>query len=414
MLAIVVDSESRDKLVLVAVWDVDGNERQVLLPARSVASGTAGISFLVDAGLVIMPDFGKLVAGFIHLSRPQGRLERTELTGWLKDSPVFVYPGEIIGQQTGVEILHEPKSKALTQAFYSRGTLEEWRQHVAVLAKGNPLMAFVLCASLSGPLLKVVGFTGGGSHLYGRSSRGKTTMAQFAASVHGDATDPGVPTSRSLVRTWHTTANALDALAEAHSDTLLVLDEAGSFAGKDLDQTIYQLCGGQEKSTMLSSRKLRRSGNWRSNLLSTGEISIQQRIEASGRLAMAGQLVRLIDIPIGEIFTDTKGMEPGQFATELKNVCRKYFGTAGKAFVRSLQKVLAEDPEALADSLRDYVEEYAQDLAVDDVAPEQMRILRRFALYQVAGELAVQWGILPLTDADVVQAVQHARDLLYW
>ncbi len=35
--------------------------------------------------------------------------------------------------------------------------------------------------------------------LYGPPGCGKTSLAQFAAAVYGDATDPGVPTSKTLV-----------------------------------------------------------------------------------------------------------------------------------------------------------------------------------------------------------------------
>jgi hypothetical protein len=45
------------------------------------------------------------------------------------------------------------------------------------------------------------------------------------------------------------------------------------------------------------------------------------------------------------------------------------------------------------------------------MVPEARRGLHRFALVQVAGQLAVEWQILPsYTSEDVIQAIRVARD----
>ena len=71
------------------------------------------------------------------------------------------------------------------------------------------------------PILNLLGHEGCGFNFYGHSSRGKTTLAKAAASVWGKGDSPG------FVRSWRSTANALEATAALHTDTLLVLDELG-------------------------------------------------------------------------------------------------------------------------------------------------------------------------------------------
>jgi len=397
---------------LVEVFDVDGNSREVALAASEIAGGGNAIRRLAEAGMVIVPGMEKKLLTYIQLYTPAERFDHTGASGWVGERNAFLVGQEVIGDDDGRRVIFNPKSPKLVRGFSMCGTLERWKHRVAMLAAGNFLLLSTLCVGFSGPLLRVLGFAGGGLHYHGRSSRGKTSILQFVASIWGDGTDPAVPTDTTLIRTWHSTGNALDALAEAHSDTLLALDELGKFSGKDLDHTIYALCGGQGKQALTSQRQLRSAGTWHSNIISNGEISVAQRIEQSGKRVMTGHMVRLIDIAVAEPFTNTHGMTAGDFANHLKQAVREEFGTAGPEFVRRLVAELAENP-GLVEEYREHIEIVADELRFDGIEPEQMRILRRFALYQLAGQLACGWGILPFDEEGeaVSAAIRNLRDL---
>lgn len=81
----------------------------------------------------------------------------------------------------------------------------------------------------------MLGHESGGFHLYGDSSGGKTTHLQVAASVYG---------SPRCVRSWRSTDNALESIAAAHSDGLLVLDEIGMCDPRIIGETVYMLGNG--------------------------------------------------------------------------------------------------------------------------------------------------------------------------
>ncbi len=153
-----------------------------------------------------------------------------------------------------------------------KGTLTDWKSNVAELCSGNPILLFWVCASLSAPLLRLVNQEGGGFHLHGRTSRGKTTAQQIAASVWGDGTDPAEGREAAFVRKWNLTKNATEGLAEAHNDLPLIIDEIGEVDPREFGRTIYQLAGGQGKGRMRADATLKAAKIWRTLILSTGEL----------------------------------------------------------------------------------------------------------------------------------------------
>jgi uncharacterized protein (DUF927 family) len=162
------------------------------------------------------------------------------------------------------------------------------------------VLLFALSAAFGGPPLRFAGMEGGGFHLYGGSSKGKTPAAQLAASVWGCGADPAEAPGVAYVRKWNATANAVEAIAADHCDGLLVLDEVGEAQAHDMGRLIYQLAGGQGKSRLSRDTALRAPGTWRVLVFSTGEAPVQDVIEGAGRKARGGQLVRMVDIPAAE------------------------------------------------------------------------------------------------------------------
>ncbi|WP_329926147.1 DUF927 domain-containing protein, partial [Pseudomonas aeruginosa] len=74
---------------------------------------------------------------------------------------------------------------------------------------------FAVSLAFAAPLLKLVGIGGGGYHLKGESTDGKTTTMKVAASVCG-GTD--------FWHTWRATGNALEGTASRRNDATLMLD----------------------------------------------------------------------------------------------------------------------------------------------------------------------------------------------
>jgi uncharacterized protein (DUF927 family) len=101
------------------------------------------------------------------------------------------------------------------------------------------------------------------------------------------------------VRKWRATDNGLEAIAAAHCDTLLLLDEIGQATSETVGAVAYMLASGAGKSRAGRHGEGRAPAEWRCLFLSTGEISIADKLAEDGRTRrlMAGQAVRIVDLP---------------------------------------------------------------------------------------------------------------------
>lgn len=124
--------------------------------------------------------------------------------------------GEVLGE--GPVVFQSDETVPAAAAMRREGCLEDWRSHVAVPSRNNPLMMVAISLAFSGSLLEPLGMEGGGVHLRGASSRGKSTIMGIGASVWG---------SPDIMRTWRATSNGLEGVATAYNSTLLPLDELG-------------------------------------------------------------------------------------------------------------------------------------------------------------------------------------------
>ena len=129
-----------------------------------------------------------------------------------------------------------------TGPYEARGTLDNWQKGVGALAHGHTLPVLGVSAAFAGPLLHLAGLEGGGVHIFGTSSKGKTTIQQAAASVWGRGDSPG------YLRSWRTTANGLEGVAASATNTALILDELGLVEARDAASGVYSLSNGVGKT----------------------------------------------------------------------------------------------------------------------------------------------------------------------
>ncbi len=272
--------------------DRDGNTHERAIPAgRFHEQGNALAQELAEEGLAIVPGQERTLVKYLGTFETKARQQAVEKLGWLDTAGgelCYVTPTQVLrkkGNESGnaksmEDIVFQPERYSpTTTTMTASGSLSDWKEHVAVNCSGQPFLIFSLCTSLAGPLLKHARLDSGGFHFYGRSSHGKTTLAQVGASVWGCGADPADAPEAAFIRKWNSTANALEGLAAAHTDGVMILDELQSCAAKDFGSVIYNLFGGQGKSAMDASRNLKKQRAWRILSLSTGEISSKQKIE---------------------------------------------------------------------------------------------------------------------------------------
>ncbi|MCK7577547.1 MAG: DUF927 domain-containing protein [Chromatiales bacterium] len=285
-------------------------------------------------------------------------------------------------------------------AFHVKGTLKEWQQYIAEPTRGQVLHTFALLASLAAMLQPYAQVENAGFHFYGHSSRGKTIALQVACTVYGNGADPKLAASVvSLLQTWNITINALEPLARIFTGKVLTLDEMGMHVG--LDSPVYTLVGGQGKNRMKSDGGLRERHQWNILILSSGEISSRHHIEKlTKRPLMAGEIIRLSDIPIDDLSSTAEA----KVFEDLKQNCGHYYGAAGRAFIQSILDNVEGDEAALKEGIisgvNKIVTELKERLAQEGfvLQSHQQRALRTFALVLFCGraDLEDQNPILPI------------------
>jgi uncharacterized protein (DUF927 family)/phage/plasmid primase-like uncharacterized protein len=410
---------------LVEWLDRDGAPHKAAFPAgRFHEEGGGLIRDLADAGLGVVPGKQRRLLAYLGSFEPALRFRSTPQLGWVDATDgrlAYVLPEEVIerqdeGETSRERVVFQPERFApTTETMHPAGTLADWHREVVAPCAGNPILIYALARAFAPPLFKLAGVEGGGEHWYGRSTGGKTTMAQVSASTWGCGADPAEAPAAAFVRKWNATRNATEGLAAAHNDGLLILDEIGEADARDFGKVVYMLAGGVGKARMNDAANLRASRTWQVFLVSTGETSSRVILEADGHTAKAGQLVRLLDIPAegadGGIFHDTHGLAPAVFADQLKHACAQVYGTAGPAFVCALVALEdADDRAALRRELRERVDRVTAELTPPNSPPEVRRAVRRFALVDVAGTLACGFGILPFEAPEIRAAVELVRD----
>ncbi|MBT9234310.1 DUF927 domain-containing protein [Pseudomonas sp. MG-2] len=399
------DEKGHNWGLLVEFDDPDGEKKRWNIPARTMTGdfGKDVLGPLVDMGLRLAGsrsgrharnDLQSYLQGFDSSQR--ARLV-TRL-GWHNNA--FLLPDRQIGQHS--EHLHFYDAGAQLPPINEAGTLEQWQSQIGALCVGNHRLAFVVSTAFAGPLLHLLGHESGGFHFYGDSSGGKTTHLQVAASVYGGPR---------LVRSWRSTDNALESIAAAHSDGLLILDEIGMCDARIIGETVYMLGNGTGKARANDRGQAGRSvQEWRLLFLSTGEKTLAQHMAEANKELKAGMEVRMLAVPANAskglgMFDTLCGFEDAAALSDaLKLRVSKFYGTPFTAFLEALCS-----PGKLpgwVSIMRRSVEQFIAQNLPASASGQVQRAALRFGLAGAAGELATALGVTGWPDGVALSAAR--------
>ncbi len=399
------DAKGHNWGLLVEFDDPDGAKKRWNIPARTMTGdfGKDVLGPLVDMGLRLAGTRSSRNARNDLQSYFQGfdSAQRARLVtrlGW-HDS-AFLLPEQQVGSHT--EHLHFYEAGAQLPPISEAGTLEQWQEQIGALCVGNHRLAFVASVAFAGPLLHMLGHESGGFHLYGDSSGGKTTHLQVAASIYGGPR---------LVRSWRSTDNALESIAAAHSDGLLVLDEIGMCDPRIIGETVYMLGNGTGKARANDRGQAgRQVQEWRLLFLSTGEKTLAQHMAEANKELKAGMEVRMLAVPADAskglgMFDALNGFEDAAALSDaLKSRVAKYYGTPLTAFLSALCEPGKMHGWAII--LRRTLEGFIAKSLPASASGQAHRAALRFGLAAAAGELATALGITGWPDGTATTAAR--------
>ena len=298
----------------------------------------------------------------------------TDRAGW--NGEAYILAGGEAVNADGTNILYNGDTSQ-KDGYTEKGSLKEWQEQAARYAENNSRLCLALGLSMAAPFLALLNEEGGGFHLAGDSSRGKTTAARLALSVWGDP--------ETTKGNWDTTPLGLQNLALARNDGLLVLDEIGQTADpRKIPQMVYSVINGVSKTQGAKDGGNRRQKTWRNLILSTGEINPESLIGGQWK---AGNYVRLPDIQAIArfgIYDTLHGFADGAKLSEhINQATAKQRGTAGRALIR---QILKDGKEAAAQAVEARRAQFLETLP--PMEGQARRIARRFALLAAVLEYA--------------------------
>ncbi|HEC7609236.1 TPA: DUF927 domain-containing protein [Salmonella enterica subsp. enterica serovar Muenchen] len=370
-------------------WKVPGrNEVTRALLAGDIGE-REGWRTLKNGGVKIVanPRYRGLLSDWIQQNAPVQEWGISHRAGWFRGA--YIMPdGEVIGEPENPVMFNG--GSAAASGYTVSGTPESWRESVARLAGGNPMMMLGIAASLAAPLIGLVNADGFGVHLFDNSTAGKTTTADIAASVWGYP---------DLLRlTWYGTALGIANEAEAHNDCLLPLDEIGQgTSARDVATSAYTLFNGTGKlqgAKEGGNRELRR---WRTVAISTGEKDIETFLAEEGIRAKAGQLVRLLNIPMEKSTVHHEHGNGERHAKALKAAYTEHYGATGREWV----KWLASHQQEAKDAVKAARERWCC-LIPENYGEQVKRVADRFAILEaalIAGQHLTGWSEQASRDA---------------
>jgi putative DNA primase/helicase len=322
----------------------------------------------------------------------------TTQTGWVNGS--FVLPDRTIGDQS---LKFGNPEETTAGKLKTGGTVESWQQSVGAKCEGNSRLIFGVGAALAGPMTPVFEIESGGFHLVGATSTGKTSTLTVAGSIMG-LTTADIPS-------WHTTANGLEGIAAEHNHLLLPLDEIGQADPRGVGSCAYLLGNGAGKTRMSKTLVTRKPKTWQLLTLSSGELGLGEYLKQAGITQKGGQEVRMPDIPAVPqgskhgVFETIHGYSSAaDFVTQLEADCR---GNRGAVLTACLERLVTDRANP------DWVKQWRQRLweivaiLTADIADAAIgRVAKRFALVQIALEIAYGYGLLPFPIEQAAWAVK--------
>jgi putative DNA primase/helicase len=384
----------------------DGTERYLVLRWQSANHGALtraipcadigereGWRALKSGGVQVTTksSFRAILADWLQQSGTMQEWRICHVSGW--HSGAYIMPdGEVIGEPE-IPVLFNGRSAAAS-GYTSSGTAESWRDSVSRLAGGNPSMMLGVATALAAPLIGLAGADGFGVHLFEQSSAGKTTTANIASSLWGEPD--------ALRLTWYGTALGIANEAEAHNDGLLPLDEVGQgSSAKDVATSAYTLFNGAGKLQGAKEGGNRELKRWRTVAVSTGEMDIETFLAAGGLKVKAGQLVRLLNVPMEKSAVHHEHQNGKQHADALKDAWQLNHGAAGREWVKWLASHQQEAREAVKSAQARW-----RGLIPADYGEQVHRVGERFAILEAA--LVLGMRITGWSEQASRDAIQHS------
>lgn len=294
----------------------DGVWHKAIYP-RSTIFTARGITALADLGCTVTSENAKHVVAFLSALEAENidiikKADSTSTFGWQTQKRF------IPGFDKDIVLDIDPSQRGMASAYCQSGTFKQWlelmRPH-----RARDKFRFILAASFTAPLLRIIKQRIFFVYNWGGSKGGKTAALKAALSAWGDP--------ERLMVNFNATQVGLERTASFYCDLPLGIDER-QLAGNNqngLEKIVYMIASGTGKIRGAKSGGIQATQTWRTVALATGEEPL------STETSQTGVSTRVLEI-YGGPFDDERE------ASLMHQQSAMYCGWAGPAFIGKLLK----------------------------------------------------------------------------
>lgn len=241
---------------------------------RSTIFTARGITQLADLGCTVTSENAKHVVSFLSALESENidiikRADSTGTFGWQTKNRF------IPGFDDDIVLDIDPSQRGMAAAYAQSGTLTSWldlmRPH-----RARDKFRFILAASFTAPLLRIIRQRIFFVYNWGGSKGGKTAALKAALSAWGDP-------DRLMVN-FNATQVGLERTASFYCDLPLGIDER-QLAGNNqnsLEKIVYMIASGTGKIRGAKSGGIQATQTWRTVALATGEEPLSTETSQTG------------------------------------------------------------------------------------------------------------------------------------
>lgn len=276
-------------------------------------------------------------------------------------------------------------------AGYScKGTEDGWLNNVASLCQGNPLLIFTVCASLLGPMLKLIGFNNIGIHIFGVSIPAQTMCLIVARSIFGD---------QNFGSCWNATTDANKKTAGSRNHSVLILDENSQCEAKYVSAAVYDLMNGMDINHFRQDSKPKAVADIGMVVISTGEESLQEHQQNGVVKVKLWQLFCMPSVPtnpIKEMIQNLHGEATiHALASRLRAGIEDNYGTIGSTWIQYLVDKQLDLKLTLPAQVQEIADELLASIESDEPSEAQLEVAKNMAAIACAGEVAISNRLMP-------------------
>lgn len=251
----------------------DGQWHKAIYP-RSTIFTSRGVTALADLGCTVTSENSKHIVKFLSALEAENidiikKADSTSTFGW-QSGKRFVP-----GHDKDIVLDIDPSQRGMAAAYCQSGTMKDWID-IMKPHRERDKFRFILAASFTAPLLRIIKQRIFFVYNWGGSKGGKTAALKAALSAWGDP--------ERLMVNFNATQVGLERTASFYCDLPLGIDER-QLAGNNqnsLEKIVYMISSGTGKIRGAKSGGIQALQTWRTVALATGEEPLSTETSQTG------------------------------------------------------------------------------------------------------------------------------------